>query len=785
VAGRYVPIRAVHFTEMRSKIQELWTQAGLGDLPEFSAGAIVVGSRSIKTSDPEDLRLWLTQYENSNYGQTRRARAYYEYDGYDGIAQYGRGRRTGMWDGCGRQATYYDQAGRVWREERTLDGTLYSSTCSYDAMNRVHQSTLPDNEVLTYSYGPNGLLSQMASSLGTVYLSNVAYNALNAPTSYTLGDTVSAQARHSYWGIDASGYPFGALKTIQLQRGSNPMLVDREMGYDQAGNVTSVNDRTNSEDITYTYDELDRLTAAGYPINESYGYNQIGNNTSRNGQTYAYTDPGHAHAVTDFAGATYAYDANGSMVARPGQTIRYNPEMRPLKVTGSGAPLARFAYDGDGVRRKRLDGKGTIHYLGSYERNLGNGVDTTEVVTKYYGALGRTIAFRKNGVLSYLGTDHLGGTVCTADSAFNPIDRMRYTPYGVSRDVGSSLNTDHRFTSQIEDASVGLYWYASRAYDPVLGRFCQPDTIVPGAANPQPFNRYSYVLGNPLGGVDPTGHRTYFIGGIGGNVDEVFQKFVEDLGKAGIPDPIGPVYAYREHSKGETYAEVVKRSLDPDSDPDARRLADRIVADFSDRPLPQGEQLNLIGLSGGATTAFNTARFLGQDVPINYLVTMGGVVLQDSKPNNVEHWISFWGGLDPLARLAPGADVTIRMPLTDHDSYIRLPEQRGFIIQKLIENGIRADAAVYAALGYPDEAVSEPCATFPVTATIPAEIAPGGVGVVDITSSNPSGGPAGGGSWDCPGGANAQADAAARQAAWERAGSPDYNALRSADVPGY
>jgi hypothetical protein len=59
--------------------------------------------------------------------------------------------------------------------------------------------------------------------------------------------------------------------------------------------------------------------------------------------------------------------------------------------------------------------------------------------------------------------------------------------------------------------------------------------------------------------------------------------------------------------------------------------------------------------------------------------------------------------------------------------------------------------------------------------SIPAESAPGGVGVIDITPSNPSGSPAGGGGWDSPGGANAEADAAAREAAWERAGCPDYN----------
>ncbi|HEY53273.1 MAG TPA: RHS repeat-associated core domain-containing protein [Caldilineae bacterium] len=51
----------------------------------------------------------------------------------------------------------------------------------------------------------------------------------------------------------------------------------------------------------------------------------------------------------------------------------------------------------------------------------------------------------------------------------------------------------------------GLYFYNSRYYDPVLGRFISPDTIVPEPGNPQSLNRYSYVLNNPLRYTDPTG----------------------------------------------------------------------------------------------------------------------------------------------------------------------------------------------------------------------------------------------------------------------------------------
>ena len=68
------------------------------------------------------------------------------------------------------------------------------------------------------------------------------------------------------------------------------------------------------------------------------------------------------------------------------------------------------------------------------------------------------------------------------------------------------MPTARRFTGQIEDAALGLYYYNARYYDPALGRFIQADTVVPGAGNPQALNRYAYTLGNPVRYTDPSGH---------------------------------------------------------------------------------------------------------------------------------------------------------------------------------------------------------------------------------------------------------------------------------------
>jgi hypothetical protein len=51
-------------------------------------------------------------------------------------------------------------------------------------------------------------------------------------------------------------------------------------------------------------------------------------------------------------------------------------------------------------------------------------------------------------------------------------------------------------------------YYRARYYAQGLGRFISADTIVPKSSNPQQFNRYAYVLNNPLRYVDPSGHFT-------------------------------------------------------------------------------------------------------------------------------------------------------------------------------------------------------------------------------------------------------------------------------------
>jgi hypothetical protein len=51
-----------------------------------------------------------------------------------------------------------------------------------------------------------------------------------------------------------------------------------------------------------------------------------------------------------------------------------------------------------------------------------------------------------------------------------------------------------------------LYYYGARFYDPALGRFASPDSIIPQTQGTQAWDRYSYTFNNPVKYNDPSGH---------------------------------------------------------------------------------------------------------------------------------------------------------------------------------------------------------------------------------------------------------------------------------------
>ncbi|MCC7332982.1 MAG: hypothetical protein IT232_10295, partial [Flavobacteriales bacterium] len=75
--------------------------------------------------------------------------------------------------------------------------------------------------------------------------------------------------------------------------------------------------------------------------------------------------------------------------------------------------------------------------------------------------------------------------------------------------------TGHEHLPSLSTGVGSLINMNGRIYDPVLGRMLSPDNYVQDATSTQGFNRYSYVVNNPLKYTDPSGE---FLSGIGAAV---------------------------------------------------------------------------------------------------------------------------------------------------------------------------------------------------------------------------------------------------------------------------
>jgi RHS repeat-associated protein len=97
-----------------------------------------------------------------------------------------------------------------------------------------------------------------------------------------------------------------------------------------------------------------------------------------------------------------------------------------------------------------------------------------------------------------------------------------FAPFGEDYN-GSGTSAELNFTDQRQDLVAGTYDFPARKYNPKQGRWISPDPAGLGAVslgNPQSWNRYAYVGGNPLAYVDPSGLEGKDLCNVGGEGDD-------------------------------------------------------------------------------------------------------------------------------------------------------------------------------------------------------------------------------------------------------------------------
>ncbi|HEX2912230.1 MAG TPA: RHS repeat-associated core domain-containing protein [Chloroflexia bacterium] len=399
---------------------------------------------------------------------------------------------------------------------------------SYDSGDRLASLTYPSGETVNYSYDagwrPTGLCS--ATTGNGCYITGVNFN-VDAQQHLASQDQTFGNGL-----VERQSFTSLMQRLGQLQVGpaaSLGSLFDRSYSFDNKGNITAIADNKGGQTQNFQYDFLDRLTHAwttGSTTNAydaSYSYDQIGNINSKAGVSYSYPAAGSArpHTPTVVGGQVYSYDNNGNLQSGGNRSYSWNVENKPVSITSPSSifQAEAYTYDGDGERITRTVGGVTTAYLGGglwEEVVAGNGTGNTKSLYQFNG---KTVALRDSStaIVSYLHADHIGSVSLVTNASGTATSQQEFTPWGSIRSGGVS-ETTLGYTGQRLDGT-GLMYYHARYYDPAVGKFASPDTIVPKQGDPQTFNRYGYAYNNPIKNNDATGHCPWcIIGGIAGGV---------------------------------------------------------------------------------------------------------------------------------------------------------------------------------------------------------------------------------------------------------------------------
>ena len=201
---------------------------------------------------------------------------------------------------------------------------------------------------------------------------------------------------------------------------------------------------------------------------------------------------------------SFAYDANGNMLAGlAGKTMTYDGENRPLTVTYGGAETL-YHYGPDGTRVMKETEYDLTAYAGPLEvRNFGT--PNEEIIWH----LSDDVRLA-DGEVSYLHRDHLASVRAISHATGTLARQTSYTPFGVPTDTDfqpAVADESKGFIGERYDDETGLSYLNARYYDPLLGRFIQPDwfeVTTPGVGT----NRYAYSFNDPVNLSDPNGNCT-------------------------------------------------------------------------------------------------------------------------------------------------------------------------------------------------------------------------------------------------------------------------------------
>nr|MCU0686482.1 polymorphic toxin-type HINT domain-containing protein [Polyangiaceae bacterium] len=272
-----------------------------------------------------------------------------------GAGPLGAGKLVRVRDPSGSVENDYDERGRVVKTRHAIEGAVYATESDYDDQDREYWHTYPDGSSVRIERNARGQLAGYGE--GAL---RVAYD----------GDGVELGRTYATGVTEVQGYDEDRRRSAYAVRAPDGTpLVALRWGYDGAGNLTGVVDERSGVDAgrdrtaSYAYDNLYRLTemrvAAG---TTRWAYSPSGNLVERTSQDPAqnagrmtYGEGAGPHALTGVGTRRLAYDALGRMTSDGERVYTWNAADRLTRVTHASGASVESVYDGEGVRRVRVE----------------------------------------------------------------------------------------------------------------------------------------------------------------------------------------------------------------------------------------------------------------------------------------------------------------------------------------------------------------------------------------------------------------------------------------------
>ena len=125
----------------------------------------------------------------------------------------------------------------------------------------------------------------------------------------------------------------------------------------------------------------------------------------------------------------------------------------------------------------------------------------------FYDESGLPYAMKYNGTAYYYITNLQGDVMRIVDASQNIVTSYDYDPYGkVISATGTLANINPlRYRGYVYDQETGFYYLNSRYYDPAVGRFINPDSLL-NQESALGNNMFAYCLNNPMNMTDTEGN---------------------------------------------------------------------------------------------------------------------------------------------------------------------------------------------------------------------------------------------------------------------------------------